>query len=106
MVRDFLKKLKSSLGFGSGGPNQLRLANGGYWAQRPLIGNYAQPLDKNIDVGEWRTIVNASQKLFWNFGPAQGALQEKSSQGLKARTRNGAAWRRIGSSTNFTESAM
>lgn len=78
MVRNFLQRIKASLGFGSGGPNQLRLANGGYSAQRPLLGNYAQPLDKNIDVSEWRTIVNASQKLFWNFGPAQGALQEKS----------------------------
>lgn len=78
MIKDFLNRIKSSLGFGGGQPNQLRLANGGYWALRPQLGNYAQPLDKNINVGEWRTIVNASQKLFWNFGPAQGALQEKS----------------------------
>jgi capsid protein len=78
MIKDFLNRIKSSLGFGLGRPDQLRLANGGYWGMRPQIGNYAQPLDKNINVGEWRTIVNASQKLFWNFGPAQGALQEKS----------------------------
>jgi capsid protein len=78
MIKDFLNRIKSSLGFGLGRPDQLRLANGGYWGTRPQIGNYAQPLDKNINVGEWRTIVNASQKLFWNFGPAQGALQEKS----------------------------
>jgi hypothetical protein len=70
--------LKSTLGFGMGNSNQLRLVNGGYYAQRPFIGNYAQSMDKNVSSSEWRTIVNASQKLFWNFGPAQGALQEKS----------------------------
>jgi capsid protein len=77
MIGNLTKWLKSTLG-GWGQNDQLRLANGGRYAQRPLLGNYAQPLDKNINVGEWRTIVNASQKLYWNFGPAQGALNEKS----------------------------
>ena len=76
MLKNLTNWLKSSLGWGEN--NQLRLVNGGRSAQRPFLGNYAQPLDKNVSTGEWRTIVNASQKLFWNFGPAQGALQEKS----------------------------
>jgi capsid protein len=75
MIGNITKWLKSTLGIGR--PDQMRLVNGGWYANRPILGNYAAPLDRNISVGEWRTIVNASQKLFWNFGPAQGALQEK-----------------------------
>lgn len=77
MLKGISNWLKSTFGL-SGQPNQLRLVNGGYYAQRPFLGNYAQSMDKNVTTSEWRTIVNASQKLFWNFGPAQGALQEKS----------------------------
>jgi capsid protein len=77
MIGNLTKWLKSTFG-GWGQNDQLRLVNGGRYAQRPLLGNYAAPLDRNISVSEWRTIVNASQKLYWNFGPAQGALNEKS----------------------------
>ena len=77
MLGKLFKKLQSSLGFGGLGGNQLRLVNAGN-VYRPYLGNYATTFDKAITVAEWRTIVNASQKLFWNFGPCQGALQEKS----------------------------
>ena len=77
MLGKLFKKLQSSLGFGGLGGNQLRLVTEGN-VYRPYLGNYATTFDKAITVAEWRTIVNASQKLFWNFGPCQGALQEKS----------------------------
>lgn len=76
MFGSVLKKLKSHFGLGGLGGNQLRLVNAGN-SYRPYLGNYAAGHDKNITTSEWRTIVNASQKLFWNFGPCQGALQEK-----------------------------
>lgn len=77
---NFLKKT-SVVSHGAGGiglPNHHRLINGGWTGNRPYWGTHAQSIQKEVSVSEWRQIVSASQKLYWNFGPVAGAINDKS----------------------------
>jgi hypothetical protein len=63
---------------GIGMPGHYRMINGGWSGNRPYWGTHAGGMQKEVSVGEWRNIVSASQKLYWNFGPVAGAINDKS----------------------------
>ena len=54
-----------------------RLIAGGYWGYRPFQMNQTGNLEKEVSQLEWKTIVSASNRLFWNFGPVQGGIESK-----------------------------
>lgn len=54
-----------------------RLISAGWSGLRPYWHTHTLPMSKEVSVGEWKRIVSASNKAFWNFGPIQGAIEEK-----------------------------
>lgn len=66
-------KASSMLGMASG----QRLIAAGWSGLRPYWNTHTQSMAKEVSVGEWKRIVSASNKAFWNFGPIQGAIEEK-----------------------------
>lgn len=68
---------KPKVGAMLGSVQNQRLINAGWAGLRPYWQQHTQTLTKEVSVGEWRRIVSASNKAFWNFGPIQGAIEEK-----------------------------
>jgi hypothetical protein len=54
-----------------------RLISAGWWGNRPYWPNHVRSIQKEVTVHEWRTIVSASNKLYWNFGVIAGAIEDK-----------------------------
>jgi len=78
-------KIKKALGIGahsgyiSGGWDSYRrsrLVEGGVWGQ-PYWQNHTQGWQKEVPVGEWRTVISAARKLYWNCGVVNAAIDQK-----------------------------
>jgi hypothetical protein len=54
-----------------------RLIQSGWSGLRPYWHVHTGPITKEVGVGEWQRIVSASNKVYWNFGPIAGAIEEK-----------------------------
>jgi len=52
----------------------MRLAEGGWWGERPYWPQHVRPIDKEINVSEWKTINSAANRLYWNYGAVTGAV--------------------------------
>lgn len=84
----FFTKIKKALGlgassgygsYGAGGWDSYRrsrLVEGGVFGQ-PYWTNHTQSFQKELPVGEWRTIVSAARKLYWNVGLVNAAVDQK-----------------------------
>lgn len=68
---------KPQVGATLGSIQSQRLIGAGWSGVRPYWNTHTQPITKEVNVGEWKRIVSASNKAFWNFGPIQGAIEEK-----------------------------
>lgn len=68
---------KPKVGASLGLVGSQRLINGGWAGIRPYQNTFTQPIIKEVSTGEWKRIVSSSNKAFWNFGPLQGAIEEK-----------------------------
>jgi len=78
IINLFKAKPAANSNSGLGMPGHYRMINGGWTGNRPYWGTHAGGMQKEVSVGEWRNIVSASQKLYWNFGPVAGAINDKS----------------------------
>jgi hypothetical protein len=67
-------------------PQANRLIEGGWWANKPWWPNHIKPIEKEVTVQEWRTIVSSCNRLYWNFGPVAGAIDDKATYAI------GKAW--------------
>lgn len=68
---------KPKVGAMVGTVGSQRLINAGWSGVRPFQMTHTQPITREVNVGEWKRIVSSSNKAFWNFGPIQGAIEEK-----------------------------
>ena len=46
----------------------MRLIEGGWWAERPYWPTHQRPLDKEVTLSEYRVLVSASNRLYYNYG--------------------------------------
>jgi len=54
-----------------------RLIEGGWWGNRPWWPNHTNNIRREVTIQEWRTVVSACNKLYWNFGVIHGAIEDK-----------------------------
>jgi len=54
-----------------------RMIEGGVYAQ-PYWQNHTQSIQKELTIGEWRTLNSAARKLYWNTGVVNAAIDQKS----------------------------
>jgi hypothetical protein len=46
----------------------MRLIEGGWWAERPYWPTHNRSLDKEVTLSEYRVLVSASNRLYYNYG--------------------------------------
>jgi len=46
----------------------MRLIEGGWWAERPYWPTHQRALDKEVTLSEYRVLVSASNRLYYNYG--------------------------------------
>lgn len=72
----FLPKPKANYSGGFDAYRRSRLIEGGVWAT-PYWRNFTQSFSKEVSIGEWRTVVSAARKLYWNVGVVNAAIDQK-----------------------------
>jgi hypothetical protein len=72
----FLPKPKANYAAGWDSYRRSRLIEGGVWGQ-PFWQSHTQSFGKEVSVGEWRIIVSAARKLYWNVGVVNAAIDQK-----------------------------
>ena len=55
-----------------------RLVESGWWAQKPQWYNHTKAFTDEVTIGEYKTIVSAARRLFWNFPIVTWACEQKS----------------------------
>jgi hypothetical protein len=59
-------------------PQDQRLIEAGWWAQKPYWTTHARPMSKEVTLTEHRTLTSAANKIYWNYGPVQAGIDAKS----------------------------
>jgi capsid protein len=52
----------------------MRLAEGGAWWERPYWPVHTRNIDQEINTTEWKTLNSAANRLYWGFGAVRGAV--------------------------------
>jgi len=54
-----------------------RLIEGGSLGQRPFYQQHTKSINRELPVGEWRTLTSAARKLYWNVGLVNSAIDQR-----------------------------
>jgi hypothetical protein len=77
MLKKILNLFKKPAPDSSWGNYQnTRLIGGGWQGTRPFWRNVTGSIRQEVSPGERRVIISASNRMFWNFGPCHGGLEE------------------------------
>ena len=58
-------------------PQDQRLIEAGWWAQKPYWVTHARPMIKEVTPSEHRVLTSAANRIYWNYGPVQAGLDAK-----------------------------
>lgn len=58
-------------------PQDQRLIEGGWWAQKPYWVTHARPMSKEVTPNEHKVLTSGANRIYWNYGPVQAGLDAK-----------------------------
>jgi hypothetical protein len=58
-------------------PQDQRLIEAGWWAQKPYWVTHARPMIKEVTPSEHRVLTSAANRIYWNYGPVQAGIDAK-----------------------------